>query len=156
VTEGFKLKDVRDIAMHNYSIELKVWGEIPSERDISGRLGVQATTFFKKGEAKSPTREWQQSVWSLSVEPSETQREWPSLEEGLGALLELLAPLKPQLEELKHIYQVAISCGDFVSGFGGGPTLSASILQRLADLGLDLNLSIYSHDEPVSQKISEK
>lgn len=142
--------------MHNYFVELKVWGEIPDEREISGRLGIRASTFFKKGESKSPTRKWEQSVWSFSVQPSQSQTEWPSLEEGLNTVLDVLTPLKSRLNDLKGSYRVAIACGDFASGVGGGPTIPAPILQRLADLGLDLILSIYWHEESRLQMTSEK
>jgi hypothetical protein len=132
---------------HTYSVELRIVGEISDERDISSRLGIGATSFFKKGEPKSPKRKWESSMWSFAAQPSEDQTEWNSLEEGLTNLHNRLLPVKPVIDELKQRYRVSICCGQFASGFGGGPSFSPELLKRLAGLEVELTISTYWHEE---------
>lgn len=133
--------------MRTYMVELRISRDDFEERDVSARLGIPATTFYRKGEPKSPKRQWEQSTWSFEARPSPNQLEWNSLEEGLTNLLDRVAPVKSIIDELKQSYRVFICCGQFGSGFGGGPSFSPGLLKRLGDLELELVISTYCHDE---------
>jgi Domain of unknown function (DUF4279) len=138
--------------MHTYSVEFKVTGEFFEAQVISQTLGIQATSFYKKGEPKSPKRVWEQSVWTLAAQPGPNQLEWKSIEEGLAALLDRLLPLKAKIDKLKETYRVLICCGQFASGFGGGPSFSPALLKRLASLEVELTISTYWHSEATSAR----
>ena len=129
--------------MQTYSVELIFGGDTFEENDISGRLGIRSTTFVKKGETKSPKRKWERTTWSFEVVPSPDDRYWKSLEEGLTHLLDRLDSVKSVIDEMKQSYHVFICCGQFASGFGGGPSFSPALLKRLANLGLELSISTY-------------
>ena len=66
-----------------------------------------------------------------------------SLEEGLLHLLETLEPKKESIGVLAKNAEVIWWCGHFQSSFDGGPTLSASLLQRLGDFGVPLFIDNY-------------
>src|SRR5580765_3712113 len=87
-----EVKVVEGCTMHTYTVELRIIGDISGERDISSRLGMSATSFFQKGESKSPTRQWEKSVWAFAIEPSNGQKEWDSLEKGLKNLVDRFLP----------------------------------------------------------------
>jgi Domain of unknown function (DUF4279) len=134
--------------MHTYSVDLKIVGNISTEEEISKALGIKPTTFFKKGEPKSPSRNWNESSWTLSMRPSAgDDLEWDSLEDGLGALLDQISPLKPSIDKLKQEYRVLIYVGHFATGVGGGPMFSPSLLKRLATAELELVISTYWNED---------
>jgi hypothetical protein len=56
-------------------------------------------------------------------------------------------PVKRALDELQTSSDVSIVCGHFTSSFGGGPTLSPSVLGLLARLGVKLTISSYFSSE---------
>lgn len=134
------------VIVHSYLVELTITGDPVDQRALSRLIGLEATRFFKKGDEKSPGVVWKQSVWSLEVLPINGS-EWPSLEDGLECLLVKLMPARDRLKKIAEEHDVAISCGHFYSGFGGGPTLSPRILELLAQFGLKLRISDYWSDE---------
>jgi len=48
--------------------------------------------------------------------------------------------------EYKQRYSVEFWCGHFQSSFDGGPRLSAQLMRRLSDFGVDLYIDNYFHD----------
>ena len=137
--------------VHRYLVELTIAGDSIEEKALSRQIGLQATRFFKKGDQKSPGVVWKESVWSLEVLPSDGN-EWLSLEDGLAYLLLKLMPVKDLLKKIAAEHDVAISCGHFYSGFGGGPTLSPKILESLAQFGLKLRISDYWSDDETESR----
>jgi hypothetical protein len=133
--------------MHKYLVELRVIGDWTDEKEISGRIGFEASQFVRKGELQYQ-KVSQQSVWKLDARPSQDSLEWPSLENGLTSLVERLLPVKAAIDELNSSCDVSIVCGHFASGFGGGPTLSPAVLELLARLGVKLTIISYcSHGD---------
>ena len=133
--------------MHKYLVELRVIGDWTDEKEISGRIGFEASQFVRKGELQYQ-KVSQQSVWKLDARPSQDSLEWLSLEDGLTSLVERLLPVKASIDELKASCDVSIVCGHFASGFGGGPTLSPAVLELLARLGVKLTIISYcSHGD---------
>jgi Domain of unknown function (DUF4279) len=133
--------------MHKYLVELRIIGEWLDEKEISRRVGFEASQFVRKGDLQFQ-RVSRESVWQLDARPSGDSLEWLSLEDGLTCLLEKLIPVKAAIDELKASCDVSIVCGHFASGFGGGATLSPIVLELLARLGIKLTISSYcSHGE---------
>ena len=56
-------------------------------------------------------------------------------------------PAKGHLKVVAAEHDVTIRCGHFYSTFGGGPTLSAKLLEMLAELGIKIRVSNYWRDE---------
>jgi len=71
---------------------------------------------------------------------------WVSLEDGLNFILDRLEPVRIQIDNYKQKYDIVWWCGHFQSSFDGGPTLSARLMQRLADFGVDLYIDNYFVD----------
>lgn len=135
----------RGIGMHTYLVDVRISGDWATEEDVSGALGLRASQFARKGETKYG-RILDRSVWQLDSRPSADTLEWQSLEEGLTQLVQRLMPLKEALRALQPC-DVRIVCGHFTSSFGGGPTLSPSILRLLAELGIQVTISNYFGSE---------
>lgn len=70
-------------------------------------------------------------------------KEWDKLEDAIESLLKVLMPLKRKIKGYCSKYDVVLWCGYFKSSFDGGPTFSAELLQKLGDLGIPLELSVY-------------
>lgn len=136
--------------MHSYSVEFRILSE-RAELDlkaITENLGITATNTRKRGEAKSASRVFTESMWGYSVYPKDSRKDWDSLELALESLLSILTPLKNKIREYIQKYNVVVWCGHFTSSFDGGPTLSAEVLKKLGDLGVELYLDTYcSSDE---------
>ena len=136
--------------MHTYFVELMITGDHLDEAAVSRTLGLEPTSFLKKGERLSKRVTREQSVWSFAVCPSPGNLEWQSLEDGLKHLVEKLLPLKSAISELRQRYSTEAYCGHFgsgIEGIGGGPSLSPEILRLLADLELTLTIKTYWHEE---------
>jgi hypothetical protein len=67
-------------------------------------------------------------MWEYEAKPTNEQREWRSLEEGLQAILSTFASRQPTLREYQQRFKVFLFCGHFTSSFAGGPTLFPSML----------------------------
>lgn len=136
--------------MHSYSVEFRILSE-SADLDLNAiteNLGITATNTRKRGEAKSASRVFTESMWGYSVYPKDSHQDWDSLEDALESLLSILMPLKDKIREYVQKYNVVVWCGHFTSSFDGGPTFSAGVLKKLGDLGVELSLDTYcSSDE---------
>lgn len=132
--------------MHTYNVEFRIWSEkeVLDLNAINEDLGITATNTRRRGEAKSPTTVFTESMWGYDEYPG---KEWDSLEEALESLLEVLLPLKDKIMKYSTKYDVTLWCGHFTSSFDGGPTLSPVILKKLGDLGIELYLDTYCRQE---------
>jgi hypothetical protein len=87
-------------------------------------------------------------MWEYEVRPGKDKVAWDSFEDGLRTLHSVFISRKKALLEYQQRFKVFLWCGHFSSSFGGGPTLSPSILTALGDLGVELVLASYFSDEP--------
>ncbi len=135
--------------MHSYSVEFRILSE-SADLDleaITENLGIKATNTRKRGEAKSASRVFSESMWGYSVYPKNSRNDWDSLEDALESLLSILMPLKDKIREYGQKYNVVVWCGHFTSSFDGGPTLSAKVLKKMGDLGVELYLDTYCRSD---------
>lgn len=128
--------------MHTYTVELRIWSsdEDLDLKAITDDLGFAATNTRRRGELKSPSRAFTETMWGFEVHPG---KEWDALEDGLESTLKILMPLKSKLSAYSSKYEVILWCGHFTSSFDGGPTFSREILKKLGDLGIPLLLNTY-------------
>lgn len=133
--------------MREFFVGLIVCGDFQSPEEISKLIGVEATLFHGKGEKKSATREWEDSVWSFEVSPSPGVRGWESLEEGLGSLMEALGHAKQPIQRVADQYDVMFRCGQFAGGAQADVTLSPNLLRDLAGWGVHVVLETYFSSE---------
>jgi len=54
-----------------------------------------------------------------------------------------LEPLRSEIDNYKQKYDAVWWCGHFQSSFDGGPMLTAELMGRLADFGVDLYIDNY-------------
>lgn len=124
--------------MHEYTVELRISGAELVPTTISETLGLEPSSLRQVGERRSEKRVWDEALWGYSGFPSGTLKTWSSLEEGLNFILDKLGPFCFQIDTYKQKYDVVWWCGHFQSSFNGGPVLSAKLLRKLADFGVDL------------------
>ena len=129
--------------MHEYSVELRISGAQLDPATVTQDLGLEPSLVREVGERRTEGKVWEKGLWSYNGLPADNPTVWGSLEEGLIFLLDRLAHLQVQLQSYKQNYDVVIWCGHFQSSFDGGPTLSATLLRRLADFGVDLDIDNY-------------
>ena len=129
--------------MHEYTVELRIHGADLVPASITEALRLEPSIVREVGERRGERRVWDQAVWGYNGSSKDTPNHWTSLEDGLTFLLDRLEPLRSQIDEYKQSYYVVFWCGHFQSSFDGGPTLSAKLMQRLADFGVDLYIDNY-------------
>lgn len=137
--------------MHEYTVELRITGEALVPATITQVLGLEPCSMRETGERNAAGRVWTQALWGYNGFPSDTPNYWASLEDGLTFLLQRLEPLRSQIVSYKQNYNVVFWCGHFQSSFDGGPTLTARLMERLADFGVDLYIDNYfspAHAQP--------
>ena len=131
--------------MHSYSVQFRISGENLNPSEITRYLGLQPNQIRIAGERRSEGSVWRKSLWSYDGTSDEVApaKEWDSLEDGLLYLLDKLLPKKELLRTYIDKCEVTWWCGHFQSGFDGGPTLSASLLKKLADFGVPIFIDNY-------------
>lgn len=132
-------------------VEFRVSGVELTPASITQALGLEASLVRELDERKGEGRVWKEALWSYNGFPADTPKTWPSIEDGLIFLLDRLEPLRSQIESLKQKWEVLFWCGHFQSSFDGGPVLSASLLRRLADFGLDLYIDNYFEESATEE-----
>lgn len=129
--------------MHEYLVELRIYGKDLNPSQITAETGLQPSCLRQEGEVVGRKR-YQYSLWAYNGYTTDaTPPTWNSLEEGLLFLLERLSTSKSRLGQYQSKYKVIFWCGHFQSGFDGGPSLSSSLLRQLGDFGVGLTIDNY-------------
>lgn len=140
--------------MHEYTVELRIEGVDLVPATMTEKFGLEPCTVREVGGRRSETKIWDVAVWGYSGFPAGSAKFWSSLEEGLTFLLDKLERHQSLIDSYKHKYDLVFWCGHFQSSFDGGPTLSANLMRRLADFGVDLYLDNYFYEEDAPKDVS--
>jgi len=124
--------------MHEYTVEFRISGAELVPATITQALGLEPSSVRQVGERRGAGKVWEEALWGYSGFSSAPQNSWASLEHGLTFLLDRLEPLRSEIDKYKQEYDAIWWCGHFQSSFDGGPTLSAKLMRRLADFGVEL------------------
>ena len=128
--------------MHEYTVELRIFGQELDPSAITEELGLGPSTVRHVGDALGSKRS-KFAIWGYNGSDDESPPTWQSLEEGLAFVLSKLGDVKPQLQKYRKTFEMSWWCGHFQSGFDGGPTLSASLLKELGEFGVPLFIDNY-------------
>lgn len=82
-------------------------------------------------------------MWSYDGSIDGHVREWSSLEEGLLSVMQNLWSKRSSIGVYSRRFDVTWWCGHFQSSFDGGPTLSVTLLERLAEFGVPVYIDNY-------------
>jgi Domain of unknown function (DUF4279) len=132
--------------MHPYTVELRIVGSNLDPEQVTADLGILPTQVRRKGEARSKTSNWPTTMWGIEVLPP-GQDDWSSLEDGLNALLSVVAPVQSRIRRYSTANEVFLWCGHFTSSFDGGPVLTPNLLRSLAEMGVQLVLDTYREND---------
>lgn len=133
--------------MHRYLVSLRIsCGDLDPFTITSG-LGLEPTQTRTKGQPRGPKSVWDESMWEYEAKPTNGEREWCSLEQGLKSILSTFASRQRTLREYQQRFKVFLFCGHFTSSFDGGPTLSPSMLEQLGKFGVELFLDTYCSED---------
>ena len=116
--------------------------ESASSARITQALGLEPSLVGQVGEHRGAGTVWDQALWGYNGFPGDIPKSWASLEDGLTFVLDRLEPLRSEIDKYKQKYDAVWWCGHFQSSFDGGPTLSAKLMRRLADFGVDLYIML--------------
>ena len=130
--------------MHRYTVELRIVGKDLDPEGVTRALGIAPSRVRRHGEPRveGSRSTWSGNMWALDILPP-GRDDWSSLEDALGALLNIFGPIRNQIQAYIPTNQTYIWCGHFTSSFDGGPTLSPALLKSLGDLGIQLFLDTY-------------
>jgi len=126
---------------HEYTVEFRIWGETLDADQVTRDLGLQPCQTRLAGGSHFKGRV-DRGMWAYSG-PPEAPTEWPSLEEGLIFVLDNLWSHRHKFAKYAATTRLGWWCGHFQSSFDGGPTLSPSLLKRLAEFGAELYIDNY-------------
>jgi hypothetical protein len=134
---------------HRYTVELRIQSADLDPDQITKELGIRPSHSQNAGMRTNRSGQKSKGVWgySGSAATGSEQPEWASLEEGISALIEELAPHLPLINRLMECNEVVWWCGHFQSCFDGGPRFSVPFLQRLASFGVPLCIDNYFSEE---------
>ncbi|HKZ81152.1 MAG TPA: DUF4279 domain-containing protein [Pyrinomonadaceae bacterium] len=132
--------------MHEYTVEFRIYGTDLDPSSVTSNLGMDASEVRPSG-ANSQTMFRYGGMWSYNgFSKDQGARSWERLEDGLIFVLKKLWPVKNKIDQYKVNCKLTLWCGHFQSSFDGGPTLSPSTLQMLADFGVELFIDNYFSD----------
>jgi len=120
---------------------LKVVGFGDDPSVVTARIGLSPTPAWRIGDPmpSHSTATRNHSRWSFhSPLPLEAH-----VEKHLEALLPLLEPHAARIQECAAEFSVELCCAVYYEDFTPGIHLSPQILQRIADLGIPLDLDLY-------------
>ena len=129
--------------MHEYTVELRITGAELVPSAVTQALGLEPSSVREIGERRSEGKVWEEALWGYNGFPTDTPSYWTSVEEGLTFLLDRLEALRSEVFNYQQKFDVVWWCGHFQSGFDGGPTLSATLMRRLGEFGVDLYIDNY-------------
>lgn len=129
--------------MHTYSVQLRISGTRLCLEEITDHLGVKPNLVRREGEPRSSKELWPESMWSYDGSAEDQVKEWKSLEEGLQSVMHALWHKRTSIRAYLQRYDVIWWCGHFQSSFDGGPTLSVTLLERLAEFGVPVYIDNY-------------
>ncbi len=125
---------------HRYTVEFRIYGEKLDPESITRELGLQPCRVVKEAILRPHGRI--EPMWGYNgVGDQET--DWDSLEEGLDFVLTRLWPHRTTIASYTQVATFIWWCGHFQSSLDGGPTLSAGLLSRLGEFGVELFIDNY-------------
>jgi hypothetical protein len=100
--------------MHSYLVSLRISGDALNLSEITSELGIEPTQVRIKGQPRPGGKSvWDEFMWEYSPTPGGGKREWDSLEEGLRAVLSLLASRHQLVQDYQQRLRVCLFCGHF-------------------------------------------
>lgn len=132
-------------------VGLSLHGEALDPAEITRLLGVEPTRAHRPGEARSSRGRaappWRAGTWVLDLKGAAPR----GPEQLLGELLDRL-PSDPRVwEALRARHEVRLGLAVYLDDWNRGFSLEPALLQRVAALGLGLDVEIYGaldQDEP--------
>ena len=111
---------------------------------ISEILGVEASTYFRKGHRRNANaKPYKKGAWILRIEGDAPS----GPNEHLEKLLNNFSLSENIWEQLRNEYESRISVGIHMSGWNRGFALSPKVLALIKNTGIELDFDIYADDE---------
>lgn len=123
---------------HEYSVELRIYGRTLDPKAVSMETGLEPCQVRIAGE-RIGSKTHLESMWAFNGGFS---GRWNSLEEGLSFVIDQLGPVTT-FSKYRDDCRMVWWCGHFQDSFDGGPTLSASLLDRMSKLGAAIFIDNY-------------
>ncbi|MEJ5203006.1 MAG: DUF4279 domain-containing protein [Anaerolineales bacterium] len=109
---------------------------------VTNRLGITPSRSFKRGDKRTEEKEWLHGFWGLT---SDERIHSTDLALHIEWVINQLEPVRDRLVELmkEENIDAEISCFWILPTSHEGLSLGSDLLERIAFLGLKLNLDIY-------------
>jgi hypothetical protein len=121
-----------------------VHGYTGTAEEVSTLLGLAPTTVRRLGETSPHGRPVKFAAWEFA---SPLPRGQALLQDYLESLLVVLEPRIEAVRKLRAEFPAGINCVGYYYGSNPGLHLSASLLNRLAKLQLDVDFDLYNYGE---------
>lgn len=129
---------------HIYTVEFRICSEALDPLAVTEELGLTPSSIRTPGVLRSDGRVLDGEWVFNGVSPGEARKiEWDSLENGLTFVMDKLWSRREAIARYQSRARVIWWCGNFQTGFDGGPLLSASLLSKLGDFGVALFIDNY-------------
>jgi hypothetical protein len=135
---------------HEYSVEFRIYSWTLDRAAISKELSIEPNPL---PQSPRPPGKIGPRIWATTgIEPSDDNADphpvWDSLEEGLTFVLNKLWPHREAVARYHSEGKLIWWCGHFQRSFDGGPTLSAPLLKKLGEFGVELYIDNYHTGGP--------
>lgn len=109
---------------------------------VTEQLGIIPSRSFKRGDKRTEQKRWPHGFWGLT---SDERIHSTDLASHIEWVTNQLEPVRQRLLELMDVKNIdaEISCFWILPTSHDGLSLSSELLERIASLGLKLNLDIY-------------
>jgi hypothetical protein len=123
----------------------RMWGGGLEPHEVSTRLNIDPSRAHRRGDRRGKNKVWANNHWELT---SQDQVSSSDLEVHINWLLDQLEPGQTELLMLlaEPDVQADIFCYWESATGQGGPGFSPSVMRRLVEFNLKLNLDIYFSD----------
>lgn len=149
LTEDSANKYLRCLPSYRHSVSLRIWHPTIDPAEITAALGLTPTTASRAGEPRSTPKgtplkgNWRESYWTATLAEGDACRD--DLPGTLTTALETLLSNRAFFQRIRAEGGVTeFFVGWFFEKPNVGEVLESRLLGRMAELGIDLSLDLYS------------
>jgi hypothetical protein len=149
VTEASAEEFVDRLPSYRHKVSLRIWHPTIDPAEITLALGITPQSTCRAGEPRTNPKgdllrgNWKESHWSASFSAEKIRND--DLPGALTAALESLLPNRAFFQQIRATGgRVEFFVGWFFERPNVGEVLESRLLGRMAELGIDLSLDLYS------------
>ena len=151
LTEASANEYLRRLPSYRYSVSLRIWHPTIDPAEITAALGLTPTAACRAGEPRNTPKgrplkgNWRESYWTARLAEGNARKD--DLPSTLTTTLETLLSNRAFFQRIRAEGGVTeFFIGWFMMKSMAGEILESTLLGRMAELGINLSLDLYSRE----------